>query len=110
MFDAFQTSPALAITGAGLLGLVVGSFLNVVMLRLPPREGRARARLFAAGAVLRQRSLEDGGIELEVSLRRHELERICREDGVELPTANAPCADERRFLQSNESLATRGVA
>ena len=37
MFDAFQASPALAITGAGLLGLVVGSFLNVVMLRLPPR-------------------------------------------------------------------------
>ena len=37
MFEAFQTSPALAITGAGLLGLVVGSFLNVVMLRLPPR-------------------------------------------------------------------------
>jgi leader peptidase (prepilin peptidase)/N-methyltransferase len=37
MFEAFQSSPALAITSAGLLGLLVGSFLNVVMLRLPPR-------------------------------------------------------------------------
>ena len=37
MFEAFQASPALAITGAGLLGLLVGSFLNVVILRLPPR-------------------------------------------------------------------------
>jgi|APFre7841882724_1041349.scaffolds.fasta_scaffold05563_4 leader peptidase (prepilin peptidase)/N-methyltransferase len=47
MFEAFQSSPALAITSAGLLGLLVGSFLNVVMLRLPPRlmhGWRAQAR------------------------------------------------------------------
>ncbi len=39
--------PAWAIAGAGLLGLFVGSFLNVVILRLPPRlmhEFRAEAR------------------------------------------------------------------
>jgi len=70
------------------------------VLQLPPAAGRARARLFAAGAVLRQRLLEDGGIELEVSLRRHDLERICREAGLELPEAIAPCADSGAFLQS----------
>jgi GTP-binding protein HflX len=78
----------------------LGTDLYHCLLRLPPREGRARARLFAAGAVLRQRSLDDGGIELEVSLRRHELERICREAGLELPVATAPCAGPDPFLQS----------
>ena len=79
-------------------------------LRLPPQAGRARARLFAAGAVIAHHTLEDGVVEAEVSLRRQDLERICREDGIELPTANAPCADAGRFLQSIDSLATRGAA
>ena len=37
MLDALIATPALAITSAGLLGLLVGSFLNVVILRLPAR-------------------------------------------------------------------------
>ncbi len=78
----------------------LGVDLHHCLLRLPAAEGRARARLFAAGAVLRQQPLDDGGIELEVSLRRHELERICREAGIELPAASAPCADQGAFLQS----------
>src|SRR5690606_9937666 len=78
----------------------LGTDLHHCLLKLPASEGRARARLFAAGAVLRQRPLDDGGIELEVNLRRHELERICREAGVELPAAIAPCADSGAFLQS----------
>ena len=32
-----QQSPALLLGGAFLLSLLVGSFLNVVILRLPPR-------------------------------------------------------------------------
>jgi GTP-binding protein HflX len=86
----------------------LGSDLHHCLLRLPPSEGRARARLFAAGAVLRQRPLEDGGIELEVNLRRHELERICREAGLELPAVIAPCADPGAFLQSQGCAATGG--
>ncbi|MFC4729353.1 prepilin peptidase [Coralloluteibacterium thermophilus] len=35
--DVLTASPALAIGGALVLGLLVGSFLNVVILRLPPR-------------------------------------------------------------------------
>jgi GTPase len=79
-------------------------------LRLPPQAGRARARLHAAGAVISLKTLDDGFVEAEISLRRQDLERICREDGIELPTTNPPCADEGRFLQSNDSLATRGAA
>lgn len=37
MFALLQTYPALAIATAGILGLLVGSFLNVVILRLPLR-------------------------------------------------------------------------
>jgi leader peptidase (prepilin peptidase)/N-methyltransferase len=37
MLEAFIAYPALAIVSAGLLGLLVGSFLNVVILRIPPR-------------------------------------------------------------------------
>jgi GTP-binding protein HflX len=89
----------------GALHAQLGSDLHHCVLRLPAAEGRARARLFAAGAVLRQRPLEDGGIELEVSLRRHELERICREAGIELSAASAPCADSAPFLQSQGCVA-----
>ena len=87
----------------------LGADLHHCVLRLPPSEGRARARLFAAGAVLRQRPLEDGGIELEVSLRRHDLERICREAGLEVPGAIAPCADPGAFLQSRGCAAADGA-
>ncbi len=37
MFLAIETYPVLAVVGAGLLGLLVGSFLNVVILRVPAR-------------------------------------------------------------------------
>ena len=86
----------------------LGADLHHCWLRLPAAEGRARARLFAAGAVLRQRPLDDGGIELEVSLRRRDLERICREAGLEMPTAIAPCADQGAFLQFQGCAAAAG--
>jgi leader peptidase (prepilin peptidase) / N-methyltransferase len=37
MLDLLNAYPALALAAAGALGLLVGSFLNVVILRLPPR-------------------------------------------------------------------------
>jgi GTP-binding protein HflX len=87
----------------------LGADLHHCLLRLPASAGRARARLFAAGAVLRQRPLDDGGIELEVKLRRHDLERICREAGVEVPAGIAPCADPGAFLQSHGCAAAGGL-
>ncbi len=88
----------------------LGADLCHCVLRIPARAGRARARLFEAGAVIGQKTLDDGVLEVEVSLRRQDLERICRDDGIELPAANAPCAGDGRFLQSIDSLATRGAA
>jgi GTP-binding protein HflX len=79
----------------------LGADLHHCLITLPPHAGRARARLFEAGAVLAQRQLDDGSIELEVSLRRRELERICRDAGLELPAEVAPCAAGDRCLQSS---------
>ena len=103
-------------SGAGLDLLLealhqrLGADLCRCRLRIPPRAGRARARLYDAGAVLAQTELEDGVLEVEVSLRRQDLARICRDDGLELPAECAPCADAGRFLQSGASQATRGAA
>jgi len=49
--------------------------------------------------VLAERAEADGGFELEIWMRRPEIERICREEGLEPPTA-APCLAESAFLQS----------
>jgi GTP-binding protein HflX len=87
----------------------LGSDLHHCVLTLPPHAGRARAQLFEAGAVLAQRQLEDGRIEIEVSLRRRELERICRAAGIEMPAESAPCAPGERFLQSLGPAAVRAA-
>jgi GTP-binding protein HflX len=79
----------------------LGADLRHGWMRMAPSKGRARARLFEAGAVLGQRVLDDGWLEVEVSLRRHELERICREEGVELSAESSPCAAAGPFLQSD---------
>jgi GTPase len=94
----------------GALHERLGADLVRCRLRIPPRADRARARLHDAGAVIAQRLLDDGAVELEVSLRRQDLERICRDDGLELPAECSPCADAGRFLQSGGSQATRGAA
>jgi GTP-binding protein HflX len=87
----------------------LGSDLYHCVLTLPPHAGKARAQLFEAGAVLAQRQLEDGRIEIEVSLRRRELERICRDAGIEMPAECAPCAPGERFLQSSGPVAVRAA-
>ncbi len=102
-------------TGAGVdlllqaLHAQLGADLYHCIITVPPRAGRARAQLFEAGAVLAERKLDDGGIELEVSLRRREIERICREAGLELPAEVAPCAPGERFLQSPKRAAARAA-
>jgi GTP-binding protein HflX len=88
----------------------LGADLCHCVLTIPPRAGRARARLFEAGAVIAQRMLDEGTLELEVSLRRPDLERICRDDGLELTEVSSPCAGAGAFLQSEGRPARRGAA
>ena len=75
-------------TGAGTRVLVeaIGEFLGPEIVHrhivLKPEEGRARARFFAAGAVLAEQALPGGGVELEVSMPRQAFEDLCRPEGL----------------------------
>jgi len=84
----------------------LGTDLHHCVLRLPPRAGRARAQLFEAGAVLGEHRLVDGSTDLEVNLRLRDLQRICREAGLEVPSAGVPCAAGDGFLQSPVGVAS----
>lgn len=80
-------------TGEGTQMLVdaIGEFLGPELVHrhivLKPEEGRARARFFAAGAVLAEQALPSGAVDLEVSMPRRAFEHLCRSEG--LPEALA---------------------
>jgi GTP-binding protein HflX len=75
-------------TGAGLSLLVtaVGAFLGPQIVHrqvsLDPNAGRARARFYAAGAVLGEKVRADGVTELSISMPRLAFERLCRAEGL----------------------------
>jgi GTP-binding protein HflX len=90
-------------------GLGVPELLNALELRLggghlrvtlhvPASHGRARARLHRSGAVRAERVEADGSFAIDVTLRPHEIERICREEGLEVPAS--ACVAPGRFLES----------
>jgi GTPase len=98
--------------GASLLTEAIGEFLGPELVHrritLRPEEGRARARFFAAGAVLAEHALPAGGIELEVSMPRRAFEDLCRSEGLAAePSAEhsgaqsgKTCAHAEPFLKS----------
>jgi len=92
-------------TGAGidLLRQALQGHLGQGLLRcrvyVPAHAGRARARFHDAGAVLAERIAHDGSFELDLWMQRSDIERICREEGLE-PPVHAPCLTESAFLQS----------
>ncbi len=54
------------------------------VVHLRPDEGRLRARLFELGQVLAERYDDDGRLQLEISLRRTDLDRLHDREGVAL--------------------------
>ena len=96
-------------TGDGTQSLVdaIGEFLGPEIVHrhiaLKPEEGRARARFFAAGAVLAEQALPGGGVDLEVSMPRQAFEDLCRHEGLMpdlVPSAAKTCAHPEPFLKS----------
>lgn len=95
-------------TGAGidLLIQAVGDFLGPTIVHrhivLDPAHGRARARFFAAGAVVAETVLPGGESDLEISMPRQAFEDLCRIEGLTPPVENPsqPCAPGDPFLQS----------
>ncbi len=96
-------------TGQGAQALIdaVGEFLGPEIVHrhivLKPEEGRARARFFAAGAVLAEQALPGGSVDLEVSMPRQAFEDLCRNEGLApdlAPSAAKTCARPEPFLKS----------
>jgi GTPase len=93
-------------TGAGtaLLTDAIGEFLGPEIVHrhvvLEPQDGRARARFFAAGAVLSERNLPGGEIDLEVSMPRQAFELLCQSFGLNYDPAVKTCAHPEPFLES----------
>jgi GTPase len=93
-------------TGAGtdLLLEAVGRFLGPELVHrhivLKPEDGRARAKFFAAGAVLAEKPLPGGGIDLEVSMPRQAFEQLCRTEQLPLESTDKTCAHPEAFLKS----------
>jgi GTPase len=73
-------------SGIDLLVAALGKFLGPTIiqgrLRLEPRFGRARARLYSVGAVLHETILDSGDVELEVSMPVLAFEQLCRSEGI----------------------------
>ena len=73
-------------TGTDLLIAAIGRFLGPELVHrhvvLRPAEGRARARFFAAGAVVAEKTLPGGESDLEVSMPRRAFEHLCRTEGL----------------------------
>jgi GTPase len=93
-------------TGAGttLLTDAIGEFLGPEIVHrhvvIEPQDGRARARFFAAGAVLSERTLPGGEIDLEVSMPRQAFELLCQSFGLKYDDAAKTCAHPEPFLKS----------
>jgi GTP-binding protein HflX len=76
--------------GTDMLITAMGKFLGPTItqckIRLKPTLGaafgRARARLYAVGAVRSEVAKEDGDIELDVSMPALALEQLCRSEGI----------------------------
>ena len=57
-------------------------------LRVPVTAGRLRAQLFGLGTILNERVDTDGSWLIEIRAPRHDLEQLCRREG--LPFELAP--------------------
>jgi GTP-binding protein HflX len=101
-------------SGVGLELLIdaIGRFIGPELVHrhvvLQPQDGRARARFFAAGAVLKERTLPDGATDLEVSMPRRAFEHLCRNEGIAFESELNACTTAEPFLKSRVPSSLRG--
>ena len=75
-------------TGAGIdillaaISELLGEDVVQRTLTLSPAHGRLRARLYAKGAVRHETMDENGGVSLDISLPRHDFDRLLAEEGL----------------------------
>jgi GTP-binding protein HflX len=80
-----------AVTGDGL-GLLLEAIAERIgntrvhgLIRLPPEQGRLRARFYALGQVVAEHSNEAGELVLEVDLLHRDLDRLYQKEGLSAP-------------------------
>jgi GTP-binding protein HflX len=85
------------------VGRHLGPELVRCHIRLAPAHGRARARFFAAGAVIAEQLLPTGETDLEVSMPAQAFEELCRSEGLQSTgvTLMKACAADEPFLESD---------
>ena len=94
-------------SGAGVPLLVdaIGKFIGPELVHrhviLQPQAGRARAKFFAAGAVLNERALPSGASDLEVSMPRRAFEHLCRNEGIECESPHESTQESPRELHES---------
>jgi GTP-binding protein HflX len=79
-------------------------------LRIPVSGGSLRSRLYSAGLVLAERTLDTGGYELDVELSEFELLKLAREPGVEVRVFDSlgkTCTPLDPYLQFETGAAAR---
>ncbi|MET0987713.1 MAG: hypothetical protein ABW034_20140, partial [Steroidobacteraceae bacterium] len=104
-----------AYTGAGteLLVQAIAELLGPAVVHatvtLSPSAGRARARFYAAGAVVAERATATGNTELDVSMPRLALDELFRTEGLDAAAARpVACAPADPFLQSRVPTSSLG--
>jgi len=89
--------------GLGLLrdGLqeIFGQLAMRVCVALRPAQGRLRAQLYEFGLVREESVVDDGGWKVIVEAPHRQLEQLCREAGVDFPSAVSPCRPGGRFVE-----------
>lgn len=90
------------------MGELLGPAIVQTTITLGPTAGRARARLYEAGAVIAERTHPGGGSELDISMPRRALEDFCRTEGLEMGAAAVACALQDPFLQSRVPRSSHG--
>jgi GTP-binding protein HflX len=94
-----------AATGAGVellraaLQETFGQAAMRLIVELPPSQGRLRARLYALRLVREESALPDGYTRLLVESSHQELEKLCREAGLDFATAVSPCLPAAGFVE-----------
>jgi GTP-binding protein HflX len=94
-----------AATGVGVpllrdcLQEIFGQAAMRLLVRLPPSQGRLRARLYELDLVRAETGAADGGTELTVEASHQQLESLCRDAGVDFARVVAPCLTAEGFVE-----------
>ena len=90
----------------GALQEIFGQAAMRLAIVLPPTQGRLRAKLYALRLVRAEEALPDGNARLLVESSHQQLEKLCREAGVDFAAAVSPCLPGAGFVEFKRDAAS----